>query len=95
MIITKKYLKNQNLLAVPFDKGTGICLMKSQAYEEKLMDILKLKQFQKVEKARKNSKEFCLKEQERINTVLEELNERGKVDEQFLKSIKSVGGKLP
>ena len=95
LIITKKYLKNQNLLAVPFDKGTGICLMKSQAYEEKLMDILKLKQFQKMEKARKNSKEFCLKEQERINTVLEELNERGKVDEQFLKSIKSVGGKLP
>ena len=28
---------------------------------------------------------FCLKEEERINTVLEELNERGKIDEQFLK----------
>ena len=28
---------------------------------------------------------FCLKEEERINTVLEELNERVKIDEQFLK----------
>ena len=52
--------------------------MKSQAYENKLMDILKLKQFQKMKKARKNAKEFCLKE-ERINTVSEELNERVKI----------------
>ena len=29
-------------------------------------------------------KEFCLKEKERINTILEELNERGKIDENFL-----------
>ena len=55
------------------------------------MDILKLKQIKKSEKPRKNAKEFCLKEEERITTVLEELNERGKIDEKFLKSIKSVG----
>ena len=48
-----------------------------------------------MEKVRKNAKEFCLKEEERINTVLEELNGRGKIDEQFSKSIKSVGGQLP
>ena len=44
--------------------------------------------------ARKNAKEFCLKEEERISTVLEGLNEHGKSDEQFLLSIKSVGGQL-
>ena len=60
--MTKKYLKEHNLLAVPFDKSIGICLMKSQAYENKLLDILKLIQFKKLEKARKNAKEFCLKE---------------------------------
>ena len=49
------------------------------------MDILESKQFWKMEKACKNAKDFCLKEEERINTVLEELNERGKIDEQFLK----------
>ena len=41
--MTKKNPK-EHLLAVPFDKGNGICLMKSQAYENKLMGILKLKQ---------------------------------------------------
>ena len=93
--MTKKYLKEHDLLAVPFDKGIGICLMKCQSYENKLMDTPKLKQFKKMEKARKNAKEFCIKEEERINSVLEELNERGKIDKQLLNSIKSVGGQLP
>ena len=57
--------------------------MKSQAYENKLIDIIKLKQFKKLGKSRKNSKEFCLKEEERINTVVEELNEHGKIDEKY------------
>ena len=43
--VTEKYLKEYNLLAVPIDEDTRICLIKSQAYENKLMDILKLKQF--------------------------------------------------
>ena len=48
LIMTKKYLEKHNLLAVPFDKGNGICLMKSQAYKNKLMDILiNLKKMQK------------------------------------------------
>ena len=47
LVMTKKYLKEHNLLVVPFDKGTGIGLIKSQAYENKLMDILKSKQFKK------------------------------------------------
>ena len=54
--MTKKYLKGHNLLAVPFNKGTGICLMKSQTFEKKLMDILKLKQFKILEKTHKNAK---------------------------------------
>ena len=82
--MTKKYLKEHNLLAFLFDKSTGICLMESQAYENKAMAILESKQFWKMEKACKNAKEFCLKEEQWINTVLEELNERCKVDEQFL-----------
>ena len=94
LIMTKKYLKEHELLAVPFDKGIGNCLMKCQSYENKLMNILKLKQFKKMEKARKNAKEFFIKEEERINSVLQKLNERGKIDKKLLKSIKSVGGQL-
>ena len=40
--MTKRYLKEHNLLAVPFDKGVGICLMKRETYEQKIGDILKL-----------------------------------------------------
>ena len=45
LVMTKKCLKEHNLLTVPFDKGIGICLMESQAYENNLVDILKSKQF--------------------------------------------------
>ena len=69
VIMMKRYIKGHDLLAVPIDKGTGICLMQFQAYENKLMDILKLKQLKKMEKACENTKELCVKEEERINTV--------------------------
>ena len=45
LMMTKRYLKVNNLLAIPFDKGTGICIMKKQTYREKLNDILSLEQF--------------------------------------------------
>ena len=55
-VLTKKYLKEHNLLAFLFYKSTGICLMESQAYETKAMDILESKQFGKMEKSCKNAK---------------------------------------
>ena len=58
LIMTKKYIEKHNLLAVPFDKGNGICLIKPQAYENELMDILKFKQFKRLEKSRKNAKKI-------------------------------------
>ena len=73
LILTKRYLKEHNLCAVPFDKGVGICLMKYETYYSKLSDILKLEQFVKLEKPRKNSKDFVIKEEERINKVLGDL----------------------
>ena len=48
IIMTKQYLREKDLLAVPFDKGSGICMMKSQTYTSKLNDILNLEQFEKV-----------------------------------------------
>ena len=53
--MTQKYLKDSKLLAVPFDKGVGICLMTQEVYEDKLMDILKLPQFEKMYPKRKNA----------------------------------------
>ena len=36
-----KYLKANGLLAVPFDKGVGFCVMKKEMYEKKLKDFFK------------------------------------------------------
>ena len=44
---TKRYLKEKELLAVPFDKGVGICLMKKGDYETKLDAILQLPSLRK------------------------------------------------
>ena len=47
--MTKKYLKDNELLAIPFDKGVGICLMHKDTYHEKMNDIIRLPQFEKWE----------------------------------------------
>ena len=52
--MTIKYLKNNDLLAIPFDK-VGICILKREKYEEKMSDILNLPQFEKVIYIRKNA----------------------------------------
>ena len=36
----RKYLKDNGLLAVPFDKGMGFCVMKKKTYEKKLKNSL-------------------------------------------------------
>ena len=60
--LTNLFLKKHALVAVPFDKGTGCCVMQSSEYESKLMDILALPQFQKITTSRKNAKNAVLKE---------------------------------
>ena len=73
IIKTKQYLKENNLLAVPFDKGIGICLMKKEKYQEKLDTIISLPQFAKLEVTRKNAKNPFIKEEERIVEELKEM----------------------
>ena len=41
----RKYLKDNGLVAVPFDKGVGFCVMKKETYEKKLKDLLWAEQF--------------------------------------------------
>ena len=52
VILTKKYLKEHNLLAVPFDKGVGICLMTVDTYKKKMDTLINLPQFKKYQKAK-------------------------------------------
>ena len=44
---TRKYLKDNGLLAVFFDKGFGFCIMRKQTYESKLEPLLQSAQFVK------------------------------------------------
>ena len=91
----RQFLKEHDLLAVPFDKGIGICVMKASNYREKLGAILQLEQFVKVTNIRKNAKDLCFKEEERINEALENLVETGVLNENLSNERKSKGGQLP
>ena len=91
IMLTKKYLKEKKLLAIPFDKGIGICIMTIDKYNEKLRDIIDLPQFEKVLPKRKNEKHPVLKEEERIQSVLKNLKNSGKITEALYDRIKPVG----
>ena len=41
----RKYLKGNGLLAMPFDKVVGFCVMKKETHEKKLKDLLQAEQF--------------------------------------------------
>ena len=93
--MTQRYLKQNSILAVPFDKGTGICLMKAETYKNKLMDILQLDQFEKLSKTLKNAKDFILKEEERVTNILTEMKIQNKINDNLLDDIKPSGSQPP
>ena len=69
-----------DLLAIPFDKGVRICIMKRSVYNEKLDAIIQLPQFKYV-KPRKNAKHPLLKEEERVVNTLKALRDAWNIDE--------------
>ena len=91
IVMTQKYLKEKNLLAIPFDKGIGICVMSKDTYHEKMNKIISLPQFQKLKKARKNAIHPSLSEEKRVKKILKNLMEEGKIDEDLYKDIKPRG----
>ena len=93
--MTKKYLKDNELLAVPFDKGIGICLMKINTYNNKMRDIIELPQFKKFTVRRKNGKNPIMKEEERIVTALKTLKNNNKISEALLEKLKPIGSQPP
>ena len=88
--MTKKYLKEQDLLAIPFDKGVGICIMKKE-YHHKLNKIINLPQFQKLETRRKNAKHPVFKEEERVKDILTKLRKKQKISEELYHTMKPRG----
>ena len=93
--LTRQFLSKNNLLAIPFDKGIGYCVMPKQTYEEKLNPILQLPQFEKYCDKRKNAKSPVFKEEERVMSALKDLKREGKISEQLFNEIKPVGSQIP
>ena len=90
-MLTKKYLKENNLLAIPFDKGVGICIMKTETYHDKMNTIIQLPQFQKIVKLRKNAKHPVLKEEERIIDILKTMKEQNQISELMYERLRPSG----
>ena len=93
--VTKRYLKDNGLLAVPFDKGIGICVMKKEAYHTKLNKILDLPQFQKITANRKNAKNPILKEHDRVVNILKKLYKKGRIDNELYRKLRPSGSQPP
>ena len=92
IMMTKKYLLAKNdLLAIPFDKGIGICIMKKEIYKTKLDAIINLPQFQKINITRKNAKHPVLKEEERIITTLQNMKDTNRISEELYIKLKPMG----
>ena len=87
----ENFQKQNNLLAIPFDKGVGICVMKSEDYQSKLGDILKLPQFEKLPKGRKNARNPAILEEERIIKALDDMVEGGKINDSLYAKLKPKG----
>ena len=93
--MTKKYLQENNLLAIPFDKGIGICIMKKESYDAKIRDIIGLPQFKKWIPSRKNERNPVLKEEDRVIDKLKELSAKGKITNKLYDKLKPVGSQPP
>ena len=70
---TMKYLKDNGLLAVPFDKGVGFSMMRKQTYESKLESLLQFAQFSKKVAT---TDEVILKIENELNKELLAMNKR-------------------
>jgi len=83
------------LIAVPFDKGIGICIMTIETYNNKLNDIIQLPQFEKVCPKRKNEKYPIPKEEERVTSLLKKLKDRNKITDTLFDKLKPTGSQPP
>ena len=91
--LTNQYLKEQNLKAVPFDKGIGFCVMGQDEYNKKLKDITKLEQFEPHVDTRKNARNPTIKEEDRISNELLNLQKSGNISEELYKALKPIGSR--
>ena len=82
------YLKANDLLAVPFDKGCGFCVMKKSSYREKLGELLNSDQFQKIDGPKD---ELVIKNEKQVNNSLQQLMKQGEISDKIYQRLRSTG----
>ena len=81
-------MKDNGLLAVPYDKGVGFCVMKKKTYERKLKDLLQAEQFSE----RKNLTDSVIMIIEKdINKELLAMKKKYESSEAMCNRLKSTG----
>ena len=81
-------MKDQKLLAVPFEKGCGFCVMKQTTYLEKLNEILGSSQF---EPRKGESDEITIRTEKLINSSLHQLMKQGEISEKIYHMLRTSG----
>ena len=85
-------LKDNGLLAVPFDKGVGRCVMKKETYEKKLKDLLQAEQF----KEKKNlTDSVIIKIEKDISKELLAMEKKDEISEPLYIRWRSTGAQPP
>ena len=95
VMLTNKYLKENDLLAVPFDKGIGICVMSKETYTSKIKAVTDLPQFEKYIDKRSNARHPVFIEEDRVCNKLEELYKQNKFSKVIYDRLTPVGSQLP
>ena len=88
----RKYLKSNGLVAVPYDKGVGFCVMRKDTYENKFLDTLDSNQFSK---SKGTSDAIVLKIERDINKELLAMRKENEINESLYTMMRSTGGTLP
>ena len=86
---TRKFIKDNGLLAVLFDKGVGFCIMRKQTYKSKLESLLQSAQFVKKDAT---TDEVILKIEKELNKELLAMNKRDEIIDQLYSKMRSTGG---
>ena len=90
----RKFLKERNLLAVPFDKGCGFCVMRRELYAEKIAAIVSGPEFEEL-KTTDTGRSEILKNEDRYNRRLLALRNKGWLSEALYSDLRSTGSLPP
>ena len=88
----QKYLRDNALFAVPFDKGVGFCVMKKSTLAEKLKKVLGCDQFRKLEKG---CDSIVMKNEKEPNKHLLDMRKKGKIPVKVYEALRYTGVQTP